>query len=49
MRGRDIYLSTTYHTLVYDITYKNLFHTHPGIGTAAYKGEDIPSKKHVES
>ena len=30
----DIHLSTMYHMSVYDVTYKTLGHTHPGIATA---------------
>ena len=47
--SRDLYFSTTYHKLVYEITYKTLDYTHPIIDTAAYKGEVSPSKKEMES
>ena len=33
---------------VYDITYKTLGHTHPGISTAAKMGEYTPPKKGME-
>ena len=33
---------------VYDVTYKNLGHTHPGISTAEDMGEYIPPKKGME-
>ena len=33
---------------VYDITYKTLGHTYPGIYTAAEMGENIPPKKGME-
>ena len=49
LQSRDIYLSRTYPPSVYEITYKTLGHTHPGIDTASYKGEDIPYKKDMES
>ena len=35
----NIYFSTTYNLSFYDITYKNLVHTHPGINNEADKRE----------
>ena len=49
LRSRDLYFSTTCHPYFYDITHKTLVHIHPVIDTEAYKGEDIPSKKDMES
>ena len=45
----DTYFSITYRLSVYSVTYKNLSHTHPGNGTAAEKGEYIPTNKYTES
>ena len=48
LRNHDIYFSTTYHMPVYDITYKNLGHTHYEIDTTAEKDEYNPPKKSIQ-
>ena len=44
----DIYFYTTYNLSVYDISYKTLDHTYPGIVNAAEKGEYTPTNKYME-
>ena len=46
--SRNIYLSTTYHQSVYEITYENLGRIHPAFVTAGNNGEYNPYKKGME-
>ena len=49
MYSHNIYFFTSYHTSVYEITYKTISHTNPEFFTAAEMGEYTSSKKGMES